>query len=85
MKRLTSCEFNVDTGCVEIQYSDGSTLAIDCTAVENSIETTMNQRSEMDWLIYNAPLEYAEMVLNGELEGYLKRVSGPYSGIGWDS
>ncbi len=85
MKRLTSCEFNIDTGCVEIQYSDGSTLAIDCTAVENSIETTMNQRSEMDWLIYNAPLEYAEMVLNGELEGYLKRVSGPYSGIGWDS
>lgn len=85
MKRLTSCEFNIDTGCVEIRYSDGSTLAIDCTAVENSIETTMNQHSEMDWLIYNAPLEYAEMVLNGELEGYLKRVSGPYSGIGWDS
>lgn len=85
MKRLTSCEFNIDTGCVELRYSDGSMLSIDCTAVENSIETTMNQRSEMDWLIYNAPLEYAEMVLNGELEGYLKRVSGPYSGIGWDS
>lgn len=85
MKRLTSCEFNIDTGCVELRYSDGSMLAINCTAVENSIETTMNQRSEMDWLIYNAPLEYAEMVLNGELEGYLKRVSGPYSGIGWGS
>lgn len=85
MKRLTSCEFNIDTGCVELHYSDGSMLAIDCTAVENSIETTMDQRSEMDWLIFNAPLEYAEMVLNGELEGYLKRVSGSYSGIGWDS
>ncbi len=85
MKRLTSCEFNIDTGCVELRYSDGSMLAIDCTAVENSIETTMNQRSEMDWLIFNAPLEYAEMVLNDELEDYLKRVSGPYSGIGWDS
>ncbi len=84
MKRLTSCEFNIDTGCVELRYSDGSMLAIDCTAVENSIETTMNQRSEMDWLIFNAPLEYAEMVLNDELEDY-QRVSGPYSGIGWDS
>lgn len=85
MKRFTSCEFNIDTGCVELRCSDGSMLAIDCTAVENSIETTMNQRSEMDWLIYNAPMEYAEMVLNGELEGYLKRVSDPYRGIDWDS
>ena len=85
MKELKSCQFNMDSGRVELCYSDGSMLAIDCTAVENSIETTMNQRSEMDWLIYNAPLDYAELVLNGELEGYLKRVSGPYSGIGWDS
>lgn len=85
MKQLKSCEFSIDSGCVELHYSDGSMLAIDCTAVENSIETTMNGRSELDWLIYNAPLDYAELVLNGELEGYLKRVSGPYSGIGWDS
>lgn len=85
MKKLISCEFNIDSGMVELRYSDGSMLAINCTAVENSIETTMNGRSEIDWLIYNAPLEYAELVLTGELESYLKRVSGPYSGIGWDS
>lgn len=85
MKQLKSCEFNIDSGCVELCYSDGSKLAIDCTAVENSIETTMNGRSELDWLLYNAPLEYAELVLSGDLEGYLRRVSGPYSGIGWDS
>ena len=85
MKQLISCEFDIDSGNVELRYSDGSMLAIDCTAVENSIETTMYGRSEMDWLIYNAPLEYAGLVLSGDLEGYLKRVSGPYSGIGWDS
>jgi len=85
MKQLKSCEFNIDSGCVELCYSDGSKLAIDCTAVEDSIETTMNGRSELDWLLYNAPLEYAELVLSGDLEGYLRRVSGPYSGIGWDS
>ena len=85
MNKLISCEFNIDSGCVELIYADGSILAIDCTAVENSIETTINGRSEMEWLIYNAPLDYAELVLSGELEGYLKRVSGPYSGIGWDS
>ncbi len=85
MKRIISCEFNIDSGNVELRYSDGSILTIDCTAVENSMETTMNRHSEMDWLIYNAPLEYAGLVLSGELEGYLKRVSSPYSGIGWDS
>ena len=85
MKRLTSCKFNLDSGCVELHYSDESMLAIDCTAVEDSIETTMNGRSELDWLIYNAPLDYAELVLSGDLEGYLRRVSGPYSGIGWNS
>ena len=85
MNKLISCEFNIDSGCVELIYADGTLLSIDCTAVENSIETTINGRSEMEWLIYNAPLDYAELVLSGELEGYLKRVSGSYSGIGWDS
>lgn len=85
MSKLISCKFNIDSGCVELIYTDGTMLAIDCTAVENSIETTINGRSEMEWLIYNAPLDYAELVLSGELEEYLKRVSGPYSGIGWDS
>lgn len=69
MKRIISCAFNIDSGCVELCYSDGSMLAIDCTAVKNSMETTMNGRAEMDWLIYNAPLEYADLVLSGELEG----------------
>jgi hypothetical protein len=85
MSKLISCEFNIDSRCVELRYSDGTMLSIDCTAVENSIETTMNGRSEMDYLIYNSSLDYAQLVLSGELESYLKRVSGPYSGIGWDS
>ena len=85
MSKIKSCEFNMDSGCVELRYADGSMIAVDCTAVENSIETTMNQRSELDWLIFNAPLDYGELVLSGDLEGYLKRVSCPYSGIGWDS
>lgn len=55
MKRLTFCEFKIDSSNVELRYSDGSILAIDCTAVENSVKTTINGRSELDWLIYNAP------------------------------
>ena len=85
MNKLLSCEFNIDTGTVELRYADGSMISIDCTEVEKEVAMSINARSELDWLIYNAPLEYAKLVLNGELEDYLKQVSGPYSGIGWDA
>ena len=71
MKRPISCMFNMDTACVELKFSDGSRLAIDTIAVENEVTDSTYQRSELDWLIYNAPLEYAQLVLGGGLEEYL--------------
>ncbi len=75
MKNLKSCEFNLDSGCVELVYSDGTMLSIDTDAVENEYAGDMYQRSELEWLIYNDPLAYADLVLNGDVEGYLKRVT----------
>ena len=72
MKKLLACEFNIDTVCVELKYDVGSMLAIDCTAVENELNASILQRGELDWLIYNKPLEYAELVLNGGIEEYIK-------------
>ena len=72
MKKLISCEFNMDTACVELKFTDGSMIAIDTIAVENEVVDNMYQRSELDWLIYNTPLEYAQLVLDGDLEGYLR-------------
>lgn len=74
-KRLLSCEFNLDTACVELKYSDGTIIAIDTIAVENEIVDNMYQQSELDYLIYNAPLEYADLILNGDPEKYLKDVT----------
>ena len=54
---------------------DGTSLSIDCTAVENEVANSMHQRSELDWLIYNDPLAYAELILNGDPETYLKSVT----------
>ena len=71
MKRLISCRFNMDTACIELKFSDGSRLAIDTIAVENEVADSTYQRSELDWLIYNKPLEYAQLVLGGGLEKYL--------------
>ena len=75
MKNLISCEFNMDTGCVELRYADGGMIAIDCTAVEREVADDMHQRSELDYLIYNDPLSYAELILNGDPEQYLKAVT----------
>ncbi len=75
MKRLISCEFNLDTNCVELIYSDDTMLFIDTDAVENEYAEDMYQRSELEWLIYNDPMAYADLVLNGDVEGYLKRVT----------
>lgn len=46
MKRLLTCAFNMDSGCVELDY-----------------------------LIYNDPLAYADLILNGDPEEYLKAVT----------
>lgn len=72
MERLLSCEFNMDTACVEVKFADGSMISIDTIAAENEVADNMYQRSELDWLIYNKPLEYVQLVLVGDLEGYLR-------------
>ena len=72
MKRLVSCEYNFDNCCVELKFTDGSMIAIDTIAVENEVADNMYQRSELDWLIYNKPLEYAQLIFSGELEMHIK-------------
>ena len=75
MKTIKSCEFNMDTGCVELRFQDGSMISIDCTAVENEAADNRFQRSELDYLIYNDPLAYVELILNGDVEAYLNAVT----------
>ena len=74
-KSIRSCKFNMDSGCVELKYWDGSMLAIDCTALENQVAHNRFQRSELDYLIYNDPAAYADLVLDGDEELYLKNVT----------
>ena len=71
MKKRISCAFNMNTGCVELRFTDGSICSINCTAVENEIAENRFQRSKPDDLICNDPLAYADLVLNGDVEAYL--------------
>ena len=75
MDRLISCEFNMDTACVELKFANGSIIAIDTIAVENKVADNMYQRSELDYLIYNDPVGYADLILNGDSETYFKTVT----------
>lgn len=75
MTKLISCEFNIDTACVELKYSDGGMISISCTAVENELTNSRFRQSELDWLIYNDLLSYAELILNGDPEEYLRTVT----------
>ena len=60
-----ACKFNMDTGCVELLLRDGRMISIDCTGVEDALDVTIAQRSELDYLIYNDPLGYVDLILNG--------------------
>ena len=73
-----ACKFNMDTGCVELLLRDGRKISIDCTGVEDELDVTMAQRSELDYLIYNDPLGYADLILNGDPKEYLKNVTGSH-------
>ena len=73
-----ACHFNMDTGCVELLLRDGRMISIDCTGVEDALDMTMAQRSELNYLIYNDPLGYADLILNGDPKEYLRNVAGSH-------
>ena len=72
MTYLLSCIFNMDTSCVEARFTDGTLIAVNCKAVETALDADTWQCSELDWLIYNKPLEYMQAMFSGEIEEYVK-------------
>ena len=71
MTKLLSCRYNMNTNWVEARFEDGTIVALDCIAVEDEYGSTPAQRAELDWLLYNKPLEYAQLVLGGGIDHYL--------------
>ncbi len=72
MNYIKSCEFNIDTACVEVKLTDGSMVSIDCDTVENEYARNMYEVSELNFLIYNEPISYVRLLLNGKIEEYLR-------------
>ena len=72
MLKLLHSIYNMHPNSVELTYSDGSVLTIDCEEVENLYNVTNSQMADLDWLVYHAPMEYAGLVVSGEMGRYLK-------------
>ena len=75
VKELGSCQFNMDNACVVLKYTDGSILSICCEVVEEMFTDNMYQQAELDYRVYNAPLAYINLVLNGDPKAYLRAVT----------
>ena len=75
MDKIISCEFNIDTACVEVKYQEGGMISIDCTRVENEVARNMYEASELDWLVYNAPVDYVNLLLHEDIREYLRNVT----------
>ena len=43
--------------------------------LKNEVARNMYERLELDYLIYNDPIAYADLILNGDPEAYLKTVT----------
>ena len=78
-KKVISCEFNIDTACVEVKCADGNMISIDCTLVEAEVARNIFESSELEWLVYNAPVDYVNLLLHGDVREYLRNVTEYYS------
>ncbi len=72
MLKALHCFYNIDTASVEVTFSDGSVLSIYSPAVDDVLDLNMSQQTDLDWLVYNKPLEYAQMILSGKIMDYFK-------------
>lgn len=75
MQRLICCEYHEDSESVELRYTDGTLIDIDCMGVEDEVARNNAERSELTWLLHHDQVGYADLVLNGCIEYYLNRVA----------
>ena len=75
MRRLICCDYHEDSESVELRYTDGTLIDIDCLSVEDEVARNSDERSELAWLLHHDPVGYADLVLNGCIRYYLDKVT----------
>lgn len=67
---IIKCEYNMDSGKVEVLYDNETTIVLNCSEIEANLNTTIYSRSKLQWLLDNEPLAYLELALSNELQDY---------------
>ena len=75
MRKLISCKHHEDSQTVELLYTDGTLIDIDCMTVEDEVAQNMYERSELDYLLTHDPVGYADLILNRDVAEYLRTVT----------
>ena len=75
MRKLICCEYHEDSETVELRYTDGTLIDIDCLGVEDEAARNMYEQSELDYLLHHDPVGYADLILNGDVAAYLRNVT----------
>ncbi len=71
MVYVTKCEYSIDNGRLEMEDVSGNHYSIDVYAVEDEYADNMYQRSSLDYLLYNEPVRYVNLLLEGKLKKYI--------------
>ena len=66
-------EYDMDSGYVYAKFFTGDIVLIDCDEIEKTYANNMYERSELDYLIYNDPASYVELVLGNDVEKHLRK------------
>ena len=72
---ICTATYDMDINCVTVRLADRSIVTIDCQKVEDAFIDNVYERSELDYLLFSDTAAYADLVLNGDVKGYLKRVT----------
>jgi hypothetical protein len=70
--KITFATYDMDSGCVIARLATGDLILIDCDSIEAKYADNPYHRSELDYLIYNDPAAYVELITEGDPESYLQ-------------
>lgn len=72
---IIHAEYDMDSGYVYAKFITGDIVLIDCDEAEKAYADNMYERSELNYLIYNDPAAYVELILDNEVKKHLKTVT----------
>lgn len=60
--KIKTSEYNMDTGTVDVVCEDGKQISILCNRLEDMLPLSLSMRTEYSRLIYEKPIQFAELV-----------------------